>query len=392
MLQYSKAFMITNEKSAGTRSQRGNRYLHIDAMRGIAALAVVYFHMAWELPGTGIYLSRVEAALFFWTSNIFDFGKIAVLVFFAISGYFIPFSLIKDSSARASRIDFIVGRFFRLYPAYWLSVIAAVIVLFHLENNPISIITVLSNLTMLQGFIRQPDLIGTYWTLQIELIFYALCLGLQLLGWLERPKAVAALIGFFLSVAILMAGARYTTGIKLPVAVPMALSIMLFGMLWRFSSIGRADFSKKIVYGLLAVIGLASLIVSVLAYSHDYGFHETWYRYALSYGTALFLFVVFSTVVWTRSPVLAYLGKISFSIYLFGPITQHGIAYAVPALLSGAWPAYLFVLIVLCGTIMVASAVYHLIEAPSIRMGKKVALRLTHRSQVPTSVPFEAPL
>ena len=41
------------------------RHQHIDAMRGIAALAVVYFHIALEVPPTGIPLHQIERVIFF---------------------------------------------------------------------------------------------------------------------------------------------------------------------------------------------------------------------------------------------------------------------------------------------------------------------------------------
>jgi peptidoglycan/LPS O-acetylase OafA/YrhL len=46
---------------------------------------------------------------------------------------------------------------------------------------------VLFNLTMIQTFFHVPDIDGVYWTLQVELIFYALMLGLWRVGALARP-------------------------------------------------------------------------------------------------------------------------------------------------------------------------------------------------------------
>ena len=60
---------------------------NIDAIRGIAALAVVYFHIAQyfiKIPGVaahGDFLSEVSYQL--------NLGFLGVLVFFAISGFVI---------------------------------------------------------------------------------------------------------------------------------------------------------------------------------------------------------------------------------------------------------------------------------------------------------------
>jgi hypothetical protein len=78
----------------------------------------------------------------------------------------IPFSL-KNKGFR----DFWISRFFRLYPAYWLSILLVVLV----GGSIPAVLTLVINVTMLQKFVGFPDMIGVYWTLQIELIFYMLC-------------------------------------------------------------------------------------------------------------------------------------------------------------------------------------------------------------------------
>src|SRR6266540_1012136 len=92
----------------------------IDVARGMAAMIVAYFHLhlhaytAW--PDLG-HIPRDS-----WTYRVvlghFDLGKYAVIVFFMISGFLIPSTL---ETKNASLRQFVVTRFFRLYPAYWLS-------------------------------------------------------------------------------------------------------------------------------------------------------------------------------------------------------------------------------------------------------------------------------
>jgi peptidoglycan/LPS O-acetylase OafA/YrhL len=48
----------------------------------------------------------------------------------------------------------------------------------------------LVNATMLQGFTTTPDVLGLYWTLKIELIFYVLCATLHWLGALHNPRLI----------------------------------------------------------------------------------------------------------------------------------------------------------------------------------------------------------
>ena len=49
---------------------------------------------------------------------------------------------------------------------------------------------VAANVTMLQQFFGIENVLGIYWTLQIELIFYALCIGLFIIGLLQKTKFI----------------------------------------------------------------------------------------------------------------------------------------------------------------------------------------------------------
>jgi len=163
-------------------------------------------------------------------------------------------------------------------------------------------------------------------------------------------------------------------------------------MMWRLNGQAGIENSRKIIATHLVFMAIAVPIVSVLAYSVNYGFDETWYRYVISYYTAIVLFLVFSTIVKLQYRTLTYLGLISYSVYLFGPVVQAAVTLAMPRLAAGAFSEHLFILVVLVLTVGVASGVYHLVEVPSIALGKRLALRLIHRARVPTAVPFETPL
>ena len=81
----------------------------------------------------------------------------------------------------------------------------------------------LVNLTMLQGFVGVKDINGVAWTLQIELVFYALCLGLFLAGRLDSARTQLGCVVFFLLCALGLGALRFALERKLPVALPLAL-------------------------------------------------------------------------------------------------------------------------------------------------------------------------
>ena len=104
---------------AATEATRpGARLGWLDALRGLAALAVVFDHLSYYV------LQHVRAVIYHW----FDAGNYGVFVFFIISGYIVPASLERKGSVRT----FWVSRVFRLYPLYLLAVgIAVALYLVH---------------------------------------------------------------------------------------------------------------------------------------------------------------------------------------------------------------------------------------------------------------------
>ena len=77
----------------------------LDALRGFAALTVVWFHLSPQMLGSERHLEILRHI---------DLGKYGVLLFFLVSGYVIPMSLERHGSLRR----FWIGRLCRIYPAY----------------------------------------------------------------------------------------------------------------------------------------------------------------------------------------------------------------------------------------------------------------------------------
>ncbi|MFC9994590.1 acyltransferase family protein [Nocardia sp. NPDC127526] len=175
---------------------RGGRFEFLDALRGLAALAVVIQHSA----------ERLWPEYFRFSQAHFGLGQFGVFVFFLVSGFIIPASMERGRSLGA----FWVGRFFRLYPLYWVCLIAAMI-LYSVQryNLPADFLehpvrNFMMNLTMVQFFIGGADIqvIGASWSLSYELAFY-LFLSLLLIAGLSRRSAPLAV----LAVALILPGA-----------------------------------------------------------------------------------------------------------------------------------------------------------------------------------------
>ena len=97
--------------------------------------------------------------------------------FFLISGF-----VIAASAAGKTPRQFAVGRALRLYPAFWAGVLITATVAAFLGGSEMSVTfpQVLANLTMMPEYFGQAPVDGVYWTLMLELKFYALVFVLVL--------------------------------------------------------------------------------------------------------------------------------------------------------------------------------------------------------------------
>lgn len=332
------------------------RLAYLDALRGIAALMVVFTHLYGPLLGD-VWLFR----------ELLDVGKLGVLWFFMISGVVIPFSLrpVPDGARR-----FVISRFMRLYPAYWLSLLVYLTVLQVGGGIMPPWIQIMANLTMLQTLLGFGDVIGLYWTLFIELVFYGLCLLLFLSGKLydliTRTRCALGALLLGLALAVL----REQTERKLPVALPLALSLMFFGSIWRQWLL--AEHSRQLTRCLVLVLGAYLLLLPptlILAYSQDMGVGEAPGRYLFTYATAIISFVVLTRIVQLKHPALVWLGGVSYSLYLLHPSMLMLSDFLLKDLRVA--PLYNAVLATVL-TLGIAHLSFRFIETPFIQLGKRL--------------------
>ncbi|GGV12713.1 acyltransferase family protein [Streptomyces griseoflavus] len=150
------------------------RLYALDALRVVAALSVLVFHFMGVDAATkanwGINPKDLFPSVFPYAS----YGSYGVQLFFIISGFVICLSAWDRTPGR-----FVQARFLRLFPAYWFSVVVAVLVWRGLpdgQRTAPSFSESLTNLTMVQAPLSARHLVGAYWTLWVELTFYLIFL------------------------------------------------------------------------------------------------------------------------------------------------------------------------------------------------------------------------
>lgn len=155
-----------------------------------------------------------------------DWMQHCLLLFFIISGYFI-----FDSARASGTKHFLANRAIRLYPAYWLAVILTftVVAIFGLPGRETSFLSALVNLTMLEGYFGIPYVDGVYWTLTVELAFYATIALLARAGALADDRLFITLLAWLAAAAAVRGAGIVFDGLPLlPVYVRTAYEMPLF--------------------------------------------------------------------------------------------------------------------------------------------------------------------
>ena len=151
----------------------------LDAIRFAAATLVMLYHLCvatWAAPESVTFSIVGGRARFPELLSYAWFGFVGVEIFFVLSGF-----VIACSAARASARSFAWARFLRLYPAVWIcaTMTAIVLVLAGAENAP-SVVSGWKHSVVLYPI--GPWVDSVYWTLGIEMAFYACVFGLLSVG------------------------------------------------------------------------------------------------------------------------------------------------------------------------------------------------------------------
>lgn len=161
------------------------RIAELDALRGIAAMAVLLFHFT-----SGIAKN--------WSFHLYDppfgfpYGGMGVDLFFMISGFVIFMTLDRAKSAAS----FVVGRFSRLYPTFWACALITLLVTsrYGLPGMEVSLRDALWNIPLLPRFVRAQMIDGVYWSLEFELLFYVAMLVLHQVGAFKKLTVPVLLV------------------------------------------------------------------------------------------------------------------------------------------------------------------------------------------------------
>lgn len=343
---------------------KGARFALIDALRGIAAMGVVLYH---------IYLRdlvpRTSTRLIEPFHSLVSYGYLGVYVFFVLSGFVIAHVVGTTRITPRFVARFALRRSIRLDPPYWVAMAAAIVVAaFAGDDSTPSAGAVAAHVAYAQDFVGVPHLNAVFWTLCLEVQFY-LAYVLTMLAaqrvardrvwWVFGPLWIVSLLA---TTHVLHAG------------------FALFVWAWPYFFLGAITawhFGGRISTPTWAVV----TVVSCAAIACADGRWETGDaapRLAVVVATTIGLFAAGRARLLeaTLGRPLQYLGRISYSLYL-----THAHA-AIVAMHAGLYytgtigGVELVALLVGCAalTIPVAHVMHVVVERPAHRLAQRVDL------------------
>ncbi|MBL7259039.1 acyltransferase family protein [Paractinoplanes lichenicola] len=385
----------------------------LDALRGLAALTVVLFHLSPQVIGTEAHLAVMRHI---------DLGKTAVLLFFLVSGYVIPMSLERHGSLRR----FWIGRLFRIYPAYLATIaVFALLAAAGLLHWQASLRAetgtgVLAHVTMMPDLVGVRGVVRVFWTLSYEMVFYLVVTGLYawglhrhsawyaaalaltawavplpdaLLGENRRLLAALLLLGLLLTLTLVFAARSRAAGVigigfvlvpalnGHPAAAStvrssqqalLLLAVMFAGTVvyrWQHGQIGR-------------VAGPAALGVVAASVVGAQWTQRAWLADVFAVATIFLIAYVFRHRTMPRA--LTWLGRISYSLYLLHVIVLFLLPRIVPDLGTQPLPVRVITgLAYLASVLGLAWLSYRIVERPAQRLGRRLLDKIDTRHPPP---------
>lgn len=329
------------------------RLQELDALRGIAALAVVIYH----------FTTRFNELYGFEQAPLFSLpgGSYGVHLFFVISGFVIFMTLEKCKHP----MDFVVSRFARLYPVFWLAVIItfSVVSVFGLPGREVTFVQMLANLTMLNGFVGIPDVDAVYWTLRWELVFYFIMFALFLCKSLKFivPLALGALA---LQTATLLILPEFSPG--------RTLNYLL---LYKYGSLFFAGIFFYLLHN-QRISWPFVVLACLLAAFNMYLLHGPGTAIANVAIFGVFFLFVYGHLTRIVCKPLVFLGAISYSLYL---VHEYAGWVLMREMLAAGANVNITVLTALVASLVVATLMTYIVERPVAN-----GIRHTYKTRIRT--------
>ena len=358
-----------------------HKILFADQLRSLAIISVLishYFGIFWFDPALNRYINAsekldiiapqiIESINYIFIPN-FAWGPFGVDIFFLISGFVIPLSL-----ENTTRRDFVIKRFFRIYPTYFIGfsfiiLMVALSSLFFKNPFPYSLYEII-----IHSFVGLRDILDTknidlvIWTLELELKFYLLCLILFPL--FQKKSTIIFIVPFILFIILLTINLIYSWNTSYPIPL---LIYMFIGTVFYYNLKNKIS----IFYMMSLILSLLTLYIYIfyLLALPIIGFE---YVKIISVSGIYALMIFYLSYIFRDkfryNSIIAFISSISYPFYIIHSISGYIIIFILVK--QGINPI-IAITIAIIFLSSIAYLIHKFIEEPSIRFAKKLVYKI----------------
>lgn len=357
-----------------------NRLAYLDVLRLLSVVLVIFGHYvmvgggATEIPG--IISDSFPLPLYdqtnwqLWKFEIFMIEKfstqasiLGVTLFFIVTGYLMPMML-----DRYTRRNFLVNRFFRIFPVLFVATIVLGTFVGATQGIIFSIPSYIASWTLTYLLVGVVPIAGVLWTLVIEVLFYAFAI---ILGKFSMHKL------FLLQVVLLvliLVSVQNVDAYYLALAATQSKYLLTICL---GSAIFLAEKEDNWLHKFALVFG--SFVLAYLGFQvYRIGHKEiSTYNNLGTYISALTLFLIFYSLskfnFLNRLPkAISWFAVLVYPIYLL----HAGIGLGVMALMRNTTTEpYSLLVAAISSTLFISWLLHKYIEKPGIAVGRSLVRR-----------------
>jgi peptidoglycan/LPS O-acetylase OafA/YrhL len=359
-------------------AQRGHRFLELDSVRGLAAMAVVFTHFNLALA----HHSRSTDVIF----HLLGSGRAAVIFFFLLSGFVLTSMYIGPT--RPTYSSFLIKRICRIYLPYAVAILLAAACAARLFstvpvgnfwidqtwNSSFSWRLLIQHLIMI-GHFDNTQLNTAIWSLVIEM---RVSLVFPIIAWIAARARPLPTVLLFAPLTLALAWIADRHGHVL------TCNTIFYSMIFLFGSLLRRHFDR--IHPRLTTFSTTQKILLLLVGLAGYQFGEfvSFARFGSSKildgylsevtlcasATVLLLLATTSGTLrhWLHHRIVMWTGTRSYSIYLL-----HGtVLFAIIRLVGGKGISVGYLLVFLPVTLLLSEAMFRWVESPAVLLGRRL--------------------
>lgn len=304
----------------------------VQALRGIAALAVLAFHYRYtinmQFPGAG--------------DRLFGWGAIGVDLFFALSGFVITLSVARMSAGPKAARHFIQRRLLRLLPAYYFLLLLSFALgggmsLLHYQDKLDNLISALTFTTVSADngpfYVDDSGLYGIRWTLNYEIWFYLLMACSLLLR--HRWITLAALLITSLILFPLFQGQAISLETQGYAFRHGMLNLITNPIIWEFAAGVAVGLAWPVLLRLPTLVRRL-LLTGILLWIIWHIIDRSHVAHGLTYSGGIVCLLLMAVAInddllaKLTPRVLIWLGNISYSLYLIHNVIMRMVDKRIP--------------------------------------------------------------